>query len=318
MVNRREFVKGSVRILGGSALAPAIITSRMLASTGRFPKLVIDYPQKNVPLLEAPPNRGKRYQDTIPDTFDIAERCELAINAITGIADPRYDYEVYWEAQLFRNPAVLMHDHNDWVQSCEGMMEALPLLRIATGSTLNAQMDEVWERVNLASIGPDGLTYEVLNGTPWSRLNPWSFHKVWMPDGSVTGIENPTLTLATTPSKCARVIGTMTVYYLRDRNPVWKQTAERMIDRFNELAVQEANFTYLPNWAYSPFAKCGGDAAMPTGWDAVDYGALRMIQGLTQYHRAFGYEPARKLAAGLTKFGMGYTNYYDEQGRFLF
>ena len=269
-------------------------------------------------MLEVPPLRGKRYQDSIPDTLDIAERCELAINALTGITDSRYDYEVYWEAEFFRNPAVMVHNHNDWVESCEGFMEALPLLRIATGSTHNPQVDNVWERVNLASIGPDGLTYEVLNGTPWSRLNPWSFHKVWMADGSVKGIEDPSLTLATTPSKCARIIGTMTVYYLRDKNPVWKQTAERMIERLSDLAIEKDGFTYLPNWAYEPFAKCGPDAPMPTGWDAVDYGNLRLIQGLTQYFRATGYEPAHKLAAGLTAFGMGHTEYYDPEGRFLF
>lgn len=318
MVNRRSFVKGSLAILGGSALAPAIITSRTLASAGHSAKLAIDYPQKNIPSIIVPPHRGARYEDSVPDTYDIATRAELAINAITGIADSQYDYEVYWEAQFFRNPAVMMHDHNDWVMSCEGFMEALPLLRVATGSTLNPQVDGVWERVNLASIGPDGLTYEVLNGTPWSRLNPWSFHKVWMPDGTVNGIEEPSLNLATTPSKCARIIGTMTVYYLRDKNPVWKQTVERMIQRFTELAVQKDGFTYLPNWAYAPFAKCGPDAAMPSGWDAVDYGTLRMIQGLTQYYKVTGYEPARELAAGLNAFGLRYTNYYDAQGRFLF
>src|ERR1017187_8904596 len=298
MVNRRDFMKGSLVVLGGSALCAAAPGSRA------SPQLAIDYPQKNVPSLTIPSTRGVRYEDTIPDTLDIATRSELAINALTGIADPKYDYEVYWEAQFFRNPAVMMHDHNDWVQSCEGFMEALPLLRVATGSSLNPQVDSVWERVNLSSIGPDGLTYEVLNATPWSRLNPWSFHKVWMADGSIKGIEDPSLTLATTPSKCARIIGTMTVYYLRDGNPVWRQIVDQMIQRLSALAVQRDGFTYLPNWAFERFAKCGENPPMPTGWDAVGYGNLRMIQGLTQYFKTTGYEPARKLAAGLTALGM--------------
>jgi hypothetical protein len=320
MVNRRDFMKGSLAVLGSSTLATGIDPALALGATNSTPspKLIIDYPQKNVPFVVAPPLRGARYEDTIPDTYDIATRSELAINAITGITDPKYDYEVYWEAQFFRNPAIMMHDHNDWVQSCEGFMEALPLLRVATGSSLNPQVDEVWERVNLASIGPDGLIYEVLNGTPWSRLNPWSFHKVWGADGSIKGIDDPSLTLATTPSKCARIIGTMTVYYLRDGNPVWTRTIERMIQRLSALAVERDGFTYLPNWAFEPFAKCGPDAPMPTGWDAVDYGNLRLIQGLTQYYKVTGHEPARKLAAGLTAFGIGHTEYYDAQGRFLF
>jgi hypothetical protein len=316
MVNRREFMKGSVAVLGGATWrtgsAPPVDTN-----TNPGPRLAIDYPQKNVPLLDVPAYRGRRYDDTVPDTYDLATRCELAINAMTGITDPKYDYEVYWEAQFFRNPAVMMHDHNDWVMSCEGFMEALPLLRLATGSNLNPQVDAVWERVNLASIGPDGLIYEVLNGTPWSRLNPWSFHKVWMADGSIKGIDDPSLVLATTPSKCARILGTMTVYYLHDQNPVWTQTIERMIQRLSQLAVARGDFTYLPNWAYEPFAQCGQNPPMPTGWDAVDYGSVRLIQGLTQYYKVTGYEPARKLAAGLTAFGMNHAEYYDSQGRFL-
>jgi hypothetical protein len=110
----------------------------------------------------------------------------------------------------------------------------------------------------------------------------------------------------------------MTVYYLHDQNPVWTQTIERMIQRLSALAVERSDFTYLPNWAFEPFARCGPDAPMPTGWDAVDYGNIRLIQGLTQYYKVTGYEPAQKLAAGLTAFGMGHAEYYDAQGRFLF
>jgi hypothetical protein len=319
-MNRRHFLKDSFLLSCGPALASQWASRPSSADADSHPaaKRVIDYPQKNIPPLALPGPRGQWYEDSIPDTLDIASRAELAINALTSITDPNSDYEVYWETQLFRNPPIMMHDHNDWVQSVEGFMEALPLLRAATGSRRNEQVDPVWMRVSLECIGPDGLTYEVLNGTPWSRLNPWSFHKVWRADGSLKGIEDPSLTLATTPSKCARMIGTMTVYYLRDQNPVWKRTCERMILRLAELAVERNGFTYLPNWAFEPHAQCGPNPPMPTGWDAVDYGNIRLIQGLTQYYKVTGFEPARKLAAGLTAFGMGHAEYYDEQGRFLF
>ena len=56
---------------------------------------------------------------------------------------------------------------------------------------------------------------------------------------------------------------------------------------------------------------------MPTGMDAVEYGNLRMVQGLTQYYKVTGYEPARKLAAKLTAYGMDPAGYYDAEGRFL-
>jgi hypothetical protein len=57
----------------------------------------------------------------IPDTLDIASRAELGVGVLTNIADPKLDYEVYWIAQWDRNPAVMVHNNADWVQSVEGL-----------------------------------------------------------------------------------------------------------------------------------------------------------------------------------------------------
>ncbi len=315
-MKRRQFIKKSVLTVGGAMLASRS-RGAWAAISDKQALPPIDYPTKNIPKFEIPPYRGERYEDSIPDTLDIAHRAELAINALTGITDADAEYEVYWQAELFRNPAVMMHDHNDWVQSVEGFMEALPLLRVATGSDLNAQVDPVWMQVLLKSIGPDGLIYEILDGRPWSRLNPWSFEFVWMPDGRNANTGVVPVGLATTSAKCGRIIGTMAAYYLRDKNPIWRETSERMIQRLNEMAVDRGSFAYVPHGAFAPFARFGLNPKMPTGYDAVDYGNIRMIQGLSQYYQATGYEPAINLAAKLTAFGMGPAAYYDAQGRFL-
>jgi hypothetical protein len=312
---RRRFVKDSLLTVGGAMLA-----QRLNAGPWRPEKQTltpIDYPNKEIPVFQIPRYCGEYYQDTIPDTLDIAHRCELAVNALTSITDPDAEYEVYWQTELFRNPAVMMHDHNDWVQSVEGFMEALPLLRIATGSSLDAHVDPVWMEVMLKSIGPDGLVYEILDGRPWSRLNPWSFEFIWMPDGRNARTAHAPVSLATTVAKCGRLIGTMTVYYLRDQNPVWREINERMIQRLAAMTVNRGDYAYVPNGAFAPFAQFGLNPPKPTGWDAVDYGNVRMIQGLAQYYRATGYEPAIQLAAQLTVFGREHSEYYDAEGRFL-
>jgi hypothetical protein len=43
-----------------------------------------------------------------------------------------------------------------------------------------------------------------------------------------------------------------------------------------------------------------------------------LIQGLAQYYKVSGYEPARNLAAKLVRYGMGPAGCYDARGRFLF
>ena len=60
---------------------------------------------------------------------------------------------------------------------------------------------------------------------------------MWTKDGKITSAGDKSMKLATTAAKCGRVIGAMTAYYLRDKNPVWTETCERMIQRLSELVV---------------------------------------------------------------------------------
>ena len=106
----------------------------------------------------------------------------------------------------------------------------------------------------------------------------------------------------------------MTVYYLRDKNPIWTQTIERMIGRLSDLTVDRGDFAYIPLGGFEPNARFGPQAKMPTGTEAVEYGNIRLIQGLEQYYKVTGYEPARSLAAKLVRYAMGPAESYDSQG----
>ncbi len=315
-MDRRRFVKGSLLALGGAALPPQAIQHGIgIAAPGAEQ---IQYARREIPPFGIPPYRGQHYEDTIPDTFDLAHRAHLGVRVLTSIADPNWDYQIYWIAWWDRNPAVLLHDYNDWVQSVEGLMEVLPLLRVITGSNLRPQVDRAWMQVALKSIGADGLTYVPLNGLPWARLHVAFSEPVWRPDGTSTNANNADVAQVTTPAKCGRTIGTMAVYYLRDKNPVWKAAAEKMIQRLDALKVDRGDYVYIPRGGMEPNARFGAEAVMPTGYDAIDYGNVRMIQGLSQYYAATGYEPAIKFAQKLTKFAIGPAQSFDSEGRFLF
>src|SRR4051812_40211673 len=112
----------------------------------------IQYIRSQIPAVRAPVVKGERYEDLVPDTLDIQERCALALNALTSPLDEAADYELYVWADFFHNPPVLVHDFSDWCQV--KFMEALPLLRVASGSHQNEQVDQVWMDVLLKSLGP--------------------------------------------------------------------------------------------------------------------------------------------------------------------
>src|SRR5215472_7024619 len=165
-MDRRDFMKASLATMSGALLegckhgnvvvSPTGFSASYNVPTSLPPgKLRVEYIRPDVPPVQVPSLDGERYRDTIPDTLDIAERAKLCINAMTSITDGNADQEVYWLATFFQNPPVMVHNFNDWVQNVEGMMEALPLLRTATGSTQNNHVDPVWMAGQLKTIGPD-------------------------------------------------------------------------------------------------------------------------------------------------------------------
>ena len=109
----------------------------------------------------------------------------------------------------------------------------------------------------------------------------------------------------------------MTIYHLRDGNPLWTQAIEKMIGRLSHLAIDKGDHCYLPNGGFEPEAKIGPGAEMPVGIESVEHGNGRLIQGLAQYYKVSGYEPARKFAAKLANYLRYHGQYYDERGQFL-
>jgi hypothetical protein len=313
-MDRRKFLKNSVMTCGALGLSSRIQATGE-SKTGGSQK--IQYIREEIPHFEIPPYRGKSYEDKIPDTLDITEQLKLAVHGLTAIADPKADYEIYWLADFFRNPPVLVHDFNDWVQNQEGLMEALPLLRHATGDSLNSQVDQAWMASMLKSVGPDGLIYIPLNGRPWGRTKASGVEPVWRVDGTKTIFDDPSVSQFSSAGACGRGIATMTVYYLRDKNPMWKATIEKMIQRFSELAVDRGDYCYLPGGSFEPNATIDPRVEMPVGslwgttWNA------RLIQSLGQYYRVTGYEPARQLAAKLANYTRYHGQIFDSRGPWL-
>jgi len=314
-MERRKFLKSSLSACGAMALSPNLTNP---ASQGDRPsgELRIQYIRQEIPAFEIPPYRGAHYEDRVPDTLDLTERAKLAINAVTA-TDSEADCEVYEGADFDRNPPAMFHGFNDWVQICEGMQEALPLLRNATGEGLNSHVDPFWMRTLLKSIGPDGLLYVPMKGRPWSYLGlpDWEVGVVWRADGSTTHPTDASVAQISCGSIPGRTVATMTAYYLRDKNPMWKQAAERMIQRVGEVAIDKGDYAYVSG-SWEPYAKISRDAPMPVDVVAEETNG-RLIQGFVQYYKVSGYEPALELAGKFTKFVRYHAPYFDAQGRFL-
>lgn len=329
-MKRRKFIKTSLLATGSALLSSRCTSKNETDQPNTFfqsynvpqqlppGKLKIQYIREEIPTFEVPVVRGIRYEDSVPDTLDIAERAKLGINSLTSIGDANADQEIYWLADFFRNPPIMVHNFNDWVQLVEGMMEALLLVRIATGSSQNSHIDPIWMEALLKTIGPDGLVYVPMKGRPWSLLSvPKSYlDPIWNANGKAIGIQENTVTQVGSVYTCQRAIATMTLYYVHDKNPVWKSANEKMIQRLRELVVDQGDYAYFRSGGLESNGKYGGEVPMPAGFIAEESSG-RMIQGLAQFYRATGYEPARELAGKLANYIRFHAQYYEPDGRWL-
>jgi PAS domain-containing protein len=316
-MDRRKFIGSSIAVTGAALLSAQKIRGDAVE------KFKIEYIRDQIPAFDIPPYSGIRYEDRVPDTLDIAERARLGVHCLTANTDPRADHEIYWTVHFDQNPPVMVHDFGDWCQNVEGMLESLPLLRMASGSDEGSHVDRVWMQALLKSIGPDGLIYVPLNGTPWARLGSGLGGPLWRPDGTTTDIGNKSVSQVTHPTLWPRAMAAMAIYHIRDGNPMWKQAIEQVIQGMSTLISNQDDYGFFPPGGYEPNMKFLSEATgtplqmMPTGVLALD-GNSRVIQGLAQYYQLTGYEPARVLATQMTNFVRFHADAFDVQGRFRF
>jgi Beta-L-arabinofuranosidase, GH127 len=318
-MNRREFVEqglaGLTSFWAAHSLAYGVAPRRPGIADMKIP-----YVRESSPEFHIPPYRGEWYDDLVPDTLDLTERLRLAVHASTSIADPLAAGEVFWSVDFLRNPPAMSHDFNDWVLQLEGLLEGVPLARTACGSTENEDVDRMWmENWVLKSLGSDGLLYVPMGGRPWSRTGVgMPGQRAFRRDGSSVPVDDPSINQIGSAYTCQRVIPAMTLYCLRDQNPMWKAAIEKMIERLTELAINREDYAFWPDGVLEPNGSYGRHPQMPTGNSSIEWGGNgRIIQALAQYYRVTGHEPAIQLAAKLNRYLRLHAEYYTPEGAWL-
>ncbi|RKY06227.1 MAG: hypothetical protein DRP56_07810 [Planctomycetota bacterium] len=264
----------------------------------------IVYINDDIPDFDVPAYKGERYEAMVPDTLDLQERAAWAVNGLTGPTDPEADYELYFLAWLKRNPPMMEHSFHDQCQV--KLMEALPLMRLMSGSDFNAQVDRRWMEVTLRMLGPDNQMYIPVKGRPWAFDQP---------GGPFDFIEDLNADFLD-PVIAGRLLSSMILYHKRDGGSLWKNSAERVVDGLSDLAVDRGSYAY-----FSPrtlFAIKGHtedplrDANCMVGTQAIS----RIQLGLMHLCRETGYEPALDLAKKLINYSVDEIKYFGEDGTF--
>ena len=255
----------------------------------------------NIPSFELPAYKGQRYEATVPDTLDIAERGRLAVNVLSEATNPLADYEAYDGCAPMTNPPSMAL--NQWYFPFEeGHVEALMRNRVSSGDDKNLQVDHRWMEVTLKQQGPDGLLYVPVKGRPWALRG-----------FQIRDLEAPTGDQLLEPYVCGSMMRSISVYVQRDPNGPWKNVLRRLVDGMASLAVVQGDYAfYWPSCMYG-MKNPPANVKMPTRPFEVE--ETQVPLGLMHAYRVLNYEPALVLA----KKNINYIRkcFYGEDGSFL-
>ena len=249
------------------------------------------------------PYQGKRYESLVPDTEDLAEYGVRAINAATRLSHP----ELHTVPQLVYsgyNPSIMQLRDGSLVNITPKWAEALPMLRVMSGSTLNLQRDGkiIGTLVNIT--GKDGLCYQPLKDRPWAVYDEFN-RDVGRPFPDIFGEGRQLLAYA--------------AWYQHDKNPLWKRLAEKKIKRLAQLTRTKGDTLFFPSgrgaitpWSQGWPIKAGEPMVAVCDVPAslkqeIEGGAASYIVGFYPQvcvilHRLFGDENALKLGGGLARY----------------
>jgi hypothetical protein len=262
----------------------------------------IGYINTNIPNFDLRPYKGERYEATVPDTLDLAERARVAVN---GLTQPTYEpanYEVYSVFSPVSNPPsmTLLCWMEPWE---EGWIEATTRNRLMSGSEQNLHVEKRWLEVALKLQGPDGLLYTPLKG------RPWGLDGLQIPKAQAIRFPGDQILQ---PYLCGCMLRSLAVYAKKEPTGPWKESARRLIDGLSGLAVVDGDLAYFWPNIWSAAKNKPAHPSMPT--KPLDGEATNLVLGLAMASRELGYEPGLKLTKQVINYHE--RNFYGDNGRF--
>lgn len=190
-------------------------------------------------LVSVVPFEGERYPAEIPDTIDLVDHANYALNMGTRLWAPEWGYEILNGVDLKKNPPVFSLGSGGLLTESAKIVEALPMLRVMTGSTFNIDMDANAIMSFVRVTGRDGLCYYPVENCPWAFFDDYT-RTINKPYSDVFAEGRQLMAYA--------------AWYQHDRNPLWKQLAERKIRRLQEMTLRkEDTFFFRLSRGYTPW-----------------------------------------------------------------
>jgi hypothetical protein len=247
------------------------------------------------------PTNGRSRPRPIPDTLDLADRARLGINGLLGSLDADAEYDPYFLAFFLADPPYMTHYSSQYSGVLPKYVEALPLLRLTSGSAQGRDVEQKLLDAILRNIAHDGLVYDQERPD-----RPWN-------SGVGYGVRSWREDYANLAGNGRLMVG-FDYYHALTGDAIWLERMARTAQRLSELAIRKDDYAYYPN------VGLGNDFSYPkhSGWVHTDepghgmegsegatlFYQTQPIRGLVRWYRHSGDERALDVAGRLKRFAL--------------
>jgi len=238
----------------------------------------------SAPTAKAEGGKSERYEATVPDTLDLAERARLAINGLSGVAEcEKASGETIQTAHLDHNPPYMNLRRNG--PCLQKPVHALPLLRAMSGSSQNADIEEKMVEAITRDIDAEGLWWLKVEGRPWR----WEQKEdqLW-------------------PCPQGRLTVALLDRYRFDADHRWLTLAERLAKGLAKIALRKGERA----WYHGVYARNSPQGHTVVEPDRCDNGSMgQPLWGLSRWYAISGDKQTLELADSLARFYMKPANW---------
>ena len=244
--------------------------------------------------------KGDRYEATVPDTLDLADRAELALNGLGGSLDPARGYEMYFTVRYRARPPYMLHRGFDPTNEPK-FAESFPMMRTMCGSDTHLQAESGLMETLEGRLSPDDGLYYALSGDrrPWHSVGHKGYADVKEDFANVAGN--------------GRMLRALVTWRERDGDSRWDDRTRALVRGLDRIAIHKDDYAYYPDGGFGeafsyprsgwrstvePVHEWEGGEATVVGYHGHE------IQGLARWYAMSGDEAALDLARKLTSFCM--------------
>jgi len=244
---------------------------------------------------------GRRYVAEVPDTLDLADRAELALNGIGGTIDPDCHHTMFFNVFYACRPPYLRHQGSADTTCDPKFGESFPLMRLMCGSDLHADLEAAFRAELLSRLSADdGLYYAIAHADrPWAGTYNPAFGT--LPEG----VDAANL------GGCGRMLRALVTWRELGEDEALDSAIRALVRGLARIAI------YRDDYAFYPMGTAGEPFSFPrSGWTSTEEpmsetegaeGSVvgyhgHQIQGLMRWFAQTGDGEALDLAGKLTRF----------------